>query len=320
VIEFQDVLEAEQRLRGVVECTPVLRSRALDAATEGEVLVKAENFQRGGSFKLRGAYNRISSLPSDRLQRGVVTYSSGNHAQAVAIAASLVGTKSVVVMPMDAPEPKLEAARGYGAEVVLYDRYQEDRESIGAHLAAERGLTLVPPYDDPMVMAGQGTAALELVREASRLDVLVVPVGGGGLLAGSATASKGLLPDIRVIGVEPEAGDDTRQSLRAGRRIRLPGVPRTIADGLQVQGPGELTFEVNRRLVEDVVAVSDEEIVRAMVFVFERMKVVAEPSGAIGVAAVLAGKVDVLGQRTGVILSGGNVSADRFAQLVSGSS
>jgi threonine dehydratase len=320
VIEFQDVLEAEQRLRGVVEHTPVLRSRALDALTEGEVLVKAENFQRGGSFKLRGAYNRISSLPSDRLQRGVVTYSSGNHAQAVAIAASLVATKSVVVMPMDAPEPKLEAARSYGAEVVLYDRYQEDRESIGAHLAAERGLTLVPPYDDPMVMAGQGTAALELVWEASRLDVLVVPVGGGGLLAGSATASKGLLPDIRVIGVEPEAGDDTRQSLRAGRRIRLPEVPRTIADGLQVQGPGELTFEVNRRLVEDVVTVTDEEIVRAMVFVFERMKVVAEPSGAIGVAAVLARKVDVRGQRTGVILSGGNVSADRFAQLVTGSS
>jgi threonine dehydratase len=250
----------------------------------------------------------------------VATYSSGNHAQAVAIAASLVGTKAVVVMPNDAPPEKVAATRGNDAEVVLYDRYREDREEIGTRLAAERGLTIVPPYDDPMVMAGQGTAALELVREASTLDLLIVPVGGGGLLAGSATAAKGLLPEIRVIGVEPEAGDDTRRSMRAGDRVRLAEVPRTIADGLQVQAPGALTFEVTRRLVEDVVTVTDDEIVEAMVFLFERMKVVAEPSGAVGVAAIRAGKLDVSGLRTGVILSGGNVSANRFVRLVAGGS
>jgi threonine dehydratase len=320
VIQLRDVQAAEERLRGVVRATPILRSRTLDAASRGEVLIKAENFQRGGSFKLRGAFNRISSLAPELLRRGVATYSSGNHAQAVAIAASLVGTKAVVVMPNDAPPEKVAATRGNDAEVVLYDRYREDREEIGTRLAAERGLTIVPPYDDPMVMAGQGTAALELVREASTLDLLIVPVGGGGLLAGSATAAKGLLPEIRVIGVEPEAGDDTRRSMRAGDRVRLAEVPRTIADGLQVQAPGALTFEVTRRLVEDVVTVTDDEIVEAMVFLFERMKVVAEPSGAVGVAAIRAGKLDVSGLRTGVILSGGNVSANRFVRLVAGGS
>ena len=316
MIQLEDVEAARERLRGVVRRTPIVQSRTLDAACRGGVLIKAESFQRGGSFKLRGAYNRIASLEPEQLRRGVATYSSGNHAQAVAIAASLVGTRAVVVMPNDAPPEKVAATRGNGAEVVIYDRYREDREEIGRRIATDRGLTIVPPYDDPMVMAGQGTAALELIEDASAIDQLIVPVGGGGLLAGSATAAKGLLPGIAVFGVEPEAGDDTRRSLRAGGRVRLPTVPRTIADGLQVQSPGELTFEVTRRLVEDVVAVTDDEIVQAMVFLFERMKVVAEPSGAVGLAALLTGKVDARGRRTGLILSGGNISADRFARLV----
>jgi len=318
VIALDDVVAAQERLRGVANRTPVLRSRTLDERCSAEVFVKSESFQRSGSFKFRGAYNRISSLSADERERGVVTFSSGNHAQAVALAASLVGTKAVVVMPKDAPKAKAAATKGYGAEVVQYDRYREDREALGRALADERGLTLVPPFDDPMVMAGQGTAALELIQEVENLDVLLVPVGGGGLIAGSATAAKALLPDCRVIGVEPEAGDDTRRSLRAGRRVRLPEVPRTIADGLQLQSPGELPFEVNRRLVDDVVVVSDQEIVRAMGFLFERMKVVAEPSGAVGVAALLSSKVDARNLRVGVILSGGNVAADRFAHLISG--
>ena len=315
-LSFGDVLAAEDRLRAVATVTPVLRSRTLDKRVGARVHVKAECFQRMGSFKFRGAYNRISSLSPEELARGVATYSSGNHAQAVGLAASLLGSRAVVVMPEDAPPEKLAAARGSGAEVVLYDRYREDRERLGADLAALRGLTLVPPYEDPMVMAGQGTAALELVREVGELDVLVVPVGGGGLIAGSATAARALLPGVRLVGVEPEAADDTRRSLEAGHRVRLGAVPRTIADGLQAQTPGELTFEVNRRLVGEVVTVSDAEIVEAMRFLFERMKVVAEPSGAVGVAALLAGRIRAgLGQ-VGVILSGGNVSPGRFAELV----
>jgi threonine ammonia-lyase medium form len=320
MIALDDVVAAAERLRGVANRTPVLRSRTLDQRCSAEVFVKAESFQRTGSFKFRGAYNRISRLSADERARGVLAFSSGNHAQAVALAASLVGTKAVVVMPMDAPSGKLAATKGYGAEVVQYDRYREDREALGRAVAEERGLTLVPPFDDPVVMAGQGTAALELIEEAGPLDVLLTPVGGGGLIAGSATAVKGLLPASRVIGIEPEAGDDTRRSLRAGRLVRLPEVPRTIADGLQLQAPGDVPFEVVRRLVDDVVVVSDEAITRAMVFLFERMKAVAEPSGAVGIAALLSGKVDVRSRRVGVVLSGGNVAADRFAQLIAGAS
>jgi threo-3-hydroxy-L-aspartate ammonia-lyase len=315
LIELGDVQAAAQRLHGVAHRTPVLTSRTLDGLAGGFVHVKAECFQRGGAFKFRGAYNKISSLPTEERERGVIAYSSGNHAQAVAIAARLLGTSATIVMPEDAPEAKLDATRGYGAEIVRYDRFTEDREAIGAALADERGLALVRPYDDPLVMAGQGTVALELLVEAPGLDVLVAPVGGGGLIAGCATVAKTLQPGIRVVGVEPAAGDDTARSLAAGERVNV-GVPRTIADGLQAAEPGRLTFEVNSELLDDVVTVSDEEIVEAMAFLFDRMKLVVEPSGAVGIAALLNGRVR--GTKVGVVISGGNVGAQRFAELVGG--
>jgi threo-3-hydroxy-L-aspartate ammonia-lyase len=317
LIELEDVRAAARRLEGVAQRTPTLTSRTLDERTGASVHVKAECFQRGGAFKFRGAYTKISSLPAEALGRGVLAYSSGNHAQAVAIAAGLLGSHATILMPVDAPAAKVEATRGYGAEVVTYDRWTENREEIGSRLAAERGLELVPPYDDPLVMAGQGTAALELLELAPELDLLVAPVGGGGLIAGCSTAAKTLRPHIHVTGVEPEAGDDHRRSLAAGERVRID-TPRTIADGLQAPEPGELTFEVNRRLVDEVVTVSDAEILEAMAFLFDRMKIVAEPSGAVGVAALLAGRIDVRGRRVGVIVSGGNVGAARFAELVAG--
>lgn len=316
MISLDDVRAAAGRLDGVANRTPVLTSRTLDRAAGARVFCKAECFQRGGAFKFRGAYSMISSLPLDRLAPGVAAYSSGNHAQAVALAASLLGAPAIILMPDDAPAAKLEATRGYGAQVVAYDRYREDREALGAALAAERGLTLVPPYEHPLVMAGQGTVALELLERVPELDTLLVPVGGGGLLAGCVTAAKALRPGIRVIGVEPEAGDDTRRSLAAGERVRI-AVPRTIADGQQADIPGELTFEVNRRLVDEVVVVSDTEILAAMRFLFDRMKVVAEPSGASALAALLAGRAERAGGRIGVVLSGGNVGAERFASLLS---
>jgi threo-3-hydroxy-L-aspartate ammonia-lyase len=315
VIELEDVERAAERLRGVAHRTPVITSRTLDERVAARVHLKAECFQRGGAFKFRGAYNKISSLDGDALRRGVIAYSSGNHAQAVAIAARLLGTHATIVMPEDAPAAKLDATRGYGGEVVLYDRWTESREEIGARLADERGLELVRPYDDPLVMAGQGTAALELLAEAPELDLLLVPVSGGGLIAGCATAAKARRPEIRVVGIEPEAGDDTRRSLAAGERMRID-VPRTIADGLQAPEPGELTFEVNRRLVDEIVTVTDDEIVDAMAFLFDRLKLVVEPSGAVGVAALLTGKLDARGAEIGVVLSGGNVGAARFAELV----
>jgi threonine dehydratase len=279
------------------------------------VHVKAECFQRGGSFKFRGAYTKIASLDDAARSRGVLAYSSGNHAQAVAIAARLLGTHATILMPEDAPNAKVDATRGYGAEIVTYDRWAESREELGAALAAERGLELVRPYDDPLVMAGQGTTALELLEEAPDLDVLVVPVGGGGLMAGCSTVAKALRPGIRVVGVEPETGDDTRRSLAAGKRIN-GGVPRTIADGLQTAEPGELTFEVNRQRVDEIVTASDAEIVDAMAFLFDRLKIVTEPSGAIGVAALLSGRINAQGARVGVVVSGGNVGVARFAELL----
>jgi threo-3-hydroxy-L-aspartate ammonia-lyase len=316
VIELADVEAAARRLEGIAHRTPVFTSRTLDERTGARVHVKAECFQRGGAFKFRGAYNKISSLDEDALRRGVLAYSSGNHAQAVALAAALLGSHATIVMPEDAPAAKLDATRGYGAEIVPYDRWRESREEIGARLAGERGLELVRPYDDPLVMAGQGTAALELLEKVAELDLLLVPVSGGGLLAGCSTVAKALRPGIHVVGVEPEAGDDTRRSLAAGERVRIE-VPRTIADGLQATEPGELTFEVNRRRVDEVVTVSDDEIVAAMTFLYDRLKLVAEPSGAVGIAALLAGKVDASGRAAGVVLSGGNVGAARFAELVS---
>ena len=314
VIALRDVEEAARRIEGVANRTPLVTSRTLDELAGARVFLKPECFQRGGAFKFRGAYNKIASLDPARRARGVVAYSSGNHAQAVALAARLLGTRATILMPEDAPLAKMEATGGYGAEIVTYDRYTQDREVLGAELARDRGLTLVPPYEDPLVMAGQGTAALELLADAGDLDVLVVPVGGGGLIAGCATAGKALVPRLRVVGVEPEAADDTRRSLHAGERVRID-VPRTIADGLQSPVPGELTFEVNRRLVDEIVTVSEDEIVDAMVFLFDRLKLVVEPSGAVAVAALLTGKVG-RAARVGAIISGGNVGAARFAELV----
>ncbi|MET8944308.1 pyridoxal-phosphate dependent enzyme [Streptomyces sp. NPDC004542] len=314
-VSLDDVREAAARIEGVALRTPVLRSRTLDELVGAEVHLKCENLQRVGAFKFRGAYHAASRLSPENLAKGIAAYSSGNHAQAVALAARELGTTAVIVMPEDTPRAKLEATAGYGAEIVTYDRYTGDRVAIGEALAADRGLALIPPYEHPHVIAGQGTAALELIEEAGDLDALVVPVGGGGLIAGSATAAKGLLPDIRVIGVEPEAGDDTKRSLEAGRRVCVP-VPRTIADGQAADIPGELTFSVNRRLLDGIVLVDDDQIREAMRFAFERLKTVLEPSGASALAALLAHRVEPLPRRIGVILSGGNIGARRFAELL----
>ena len=317
-LSLDDVRAAAERLSGIAHRTPVLTSRTLDERTGATAFLKAECLQRGGAFKFRGAYNMISSLGPEERERGVVAYSSGNHAQAVSLAARLLDTSATILMPADTPPAKLDATRGYGAEIVTYDRYSEDREALGAALAVERGgLALVPPYEHPLIMAGQGTAALELLEDAPGLDALLVPVGGGGLIAGCATAAKALRPGIRVIGVEPENGDDTRRSLEAGERVRIP-VPRTIADGQQADIPGELTFAVNRQVVDTIVTVSDAEILDAMAFLFDRMKLVTEPSGASAAAALLAGRAEAGGARVGVVISGGNVGVARFGELMAG--
>ncbi len=313
-IGFPDVRDAAGRLAGVAHRTPVLTSRTVDAQAGARVFLKAESFQRVGAFKFRGAYNRISRITDAERGRGVVTASSGNHAQAVALAAHLCGMKATILMPTDAPAAKREATAGYGATIVEYDRYAVDREEATAELARASGAIVVHPFDDRLVMAGQGTAALELIEDAGRLDALVVPVGGGGLLAGSATAAAALCPGVQVIGVEPAQGNDFARSLAAGRRIRIP-VPRTIADGQQTEQPGELTFSVARELVDRIVAVTDAEIVEAMRFALDRLKVVLEPSGATALAAVLGGECSGAG-RVGVILSGGNVGAERLASLL----
>ncbi|MFI9388755.1 pyridoxal-phosphate dependent enzyme [Kutzneria sp. NPDC052558] len=312
MLTLDDVQDAAARLKGVAFRTPVLRSRTVDGRAGAEVFLKAENFQRVGAFKFRGAYNAVSRLTPEQLERGIAAYSSGNHAQAVALAAREFGSSAVILMPEDTPQSKVDATRGYGAEVVTYDRYTGDRVAIGNALASDRGLTLIPPYEHLHVMAGQGTSALELVEEVGPLGTLVVPIGGGGLIAGSATAAKGLDRRIRVVGVEPELGNDTKLSLAAGRRVSIP-VPRTIADGQAADIPGELTFSVNQRLVDEVVLVTDDQIRAAMRFAFERLKIVLEPSGATSLAAVLQGGFS---GRVGVILSGGNVSPDRFAELL----
>jgi threo-3-hydroxy-L-aspartate ammonia-lyase len=310
VIGPDDVRRAARLLDGVAHRTPPVTSRTLG---EGVVL-KPECLQRTGSFKFRGAYNKIAALPDDERERGVVAFSSGNHAQAVALAAKLLGTSATIVMPADAPAVKLDATRGYGAEVVTYDRWNEDRVAIGTRIAEERGLTLVHPFDDPLVAAGQGTAALELIEDAGEVDLFLAPMSGGGLMAGCATIVHELCPDARIVGVEPEASDDWVRSLEEGRRVAV-SAPQTIADALQMTTPGELTFEVNRRLLDGAVTVSDSELVEAMRFLFERMKIVAEPGGAAAVAALLAKKVEPA-PRIGVIVSGGNVDAARFAELL----
>jgi threo-3-hydroxy-L-aspartate ammonia-lyase len=309
------VRTAAARIEGLARRTPALTSAALDERTGARVHLKAESLQRIGAFKVRGAGNKVAALDEAARARGLAAVSSGNHAQAVALAARRHGARATILMPSDAPAEKLAATRALGAEIVEYERYGSDREALFGELVAERGLTPVHPYDDPLVMAGQGTVALDLLEQAGELDLLLVCVGGGGLIAGCATAAKALVPAIRVVGVEPEAGDDTRRSLAAGERVRIP-VPRTIADGAQADIPGALTFEVNRRLVDEVVTVSDAEIVDAMAFLFERLKLVAEPSGALALAALLSGRVRASGLRVGVTITGGNVSAARFGELM----
>jgi threonine dehydratase len=310
-ISIDDVQAAAARIEGLAHRTPLLRSRTLDARIGAPVALKAENFQRAGAFKFRGACNAVAALRPD----GVCSVSSGNHAQALALAAREHGARATILMPKDAPASKRAATEGYGAEVIEFDRYGDDRDALARALAAERGFTLVHPYDNPLVMAGQGTVGLELAGELDDLDAVVVPVGGGGLIAGVATAVKALAPQARVVGVEPETGDDVARSLRAGERVSV-AVPRTIADGQQVTTPGEHPWEVIRALVDEVVTVADAEIVDAMRLLFERVKVVAEPSGATALAALLAGRVALRGGSVGVVISGGNVDAARFAALV----
>jgi threo-3-hydroxy-L-aspartate ammonia-lyase len=309
-IAVEDVRAAAERIAGLAHRTPVLRSRTLDALAGAPVALKAENLQRAGAFKFRGACNAVAALRPD----GVCSVSSGNHAQALALAAREHGVRATILMPRDAPASKRAATEGYGAEVVEFDRYADDREALVRELAQERGLTLVHPYDQPLVMAGQGTVGLELAADVEDLDVVVVPCGGGGLLSGVATAIRATRPDARIVGVEPEASDDVARSLQAGERVTVEVRP-TIADGQQLPTPGERTWAVIQALVDDVVTVSDAEIVTALRLLFERVKVVAEPSGASALAALLAGRVPLRGATAGVVISGGNVDAARFAAL-----
>ena len=309
---YDDVVAASTRIAGIAHRTPALTSRTADERAGGTVFFKAENLQRAGAFKFRGAYNAIAMLPDDAKRRGVVTFSSGNHAQAIAYSGRLQGVPTVIIMPHDAPAIKAAATRGYGGEIVFYDRKTEDREAIGRTLAAERGLTLIPPYDHDDVIAGQGTVAKELFEEVGPLDLLLVCLGGGGLLSGCALAAKALSPNCRVIGVEPEAGNDGQQSFRSGSIVRIP-VPSTIADGAQTTHLGERTFPLIRSLVHDVVTVPDAMLVEAMRFFAERMKIVVEPTGCLAAAAALNGIVPCAGQRVGVVISGGNVDPKALA-------
>ncbi|WP_213297653.1 threo-3-hydroxy-L-aspartate ammonia-lyase [Paraburkholderia sacchari] len=318
-ISFDDVAAAHERIRGVAHRTPVLTSRTANALADAELFFKCENLQRMGAFKFRGAYNAIAQFTPEQKAGGVITFSSGNHAQAIALSAQLLGVKAVIVMPQDAPAVKVEATRGYGGEVVFYDRYTEDREALGQRLAAERGLTLIPPYDHPHVMAGQGTAAKELLEDAGELDVLLTPLGGGGLLSGCATSAHALAPRCTVIGVEPEAGNDGQRSLQAGSIVHID-TPKTIADGAQTQHLGGYTFAVIRERVREIVTVSDAELVETMKFFASRMKLVVEPTGCLAAAAVLQRKVDVRGKRVGIVISGGNVDLLRFAALTGAAS
>lgn len=309
-----DVARAAARLEGVAHRTPVLRSRTLNGLAGASLLLKAENLQRVGAFKFRGAYNALASLEDSARARGVVAFSSGNHAQAVALAAALHNVRATILMPQDAPTLKLEATRGYGAEVVTYDRYRQDRAALAASLAQERDAEVIPPYDHPAVMAGQGTVARELLAEVPDLDVLVVPVGGGGLISGCAVAGRDARPDLSIVGVEPASRRAARDALATGDVVTVP-VPRTILDGQQTPDVGHAPLAVMRHLVDRVVGVDDGDVVAAMRLLFERLKVVVEPSGASALAAVLAGTVAVRGQRVGIVLSGGNVDTARFAAL-----
>jgi len=317
---FDDIAAAARRLAPVAHRTPTLRSRTADARTGASVFFKCENLQRIGAFKFRGAYNALSQFSDAQRRAGAVAFSSGNHAQAVALSARLLGMPATIVMPKDAPAIKIEATRGYGAEVVLYDRRLEDREAIGARLAQDRGMTLIPPYDHAHVMAGQGTAALELIEDVAAmgegpLDALLVCVGGGGLISGCAVAARHLAPACKVIGVEPQAGNDVQQSLALGRIVHI-ALPETIADGAQTLHAGELTFAVMRECVDEVITVTDAQLIATMQFFAERMKLVVEPTGCLAAAALLQGVRRLEGQRVGVIVSGGNVDLARYAALL----
>ncbi len=314
-IDFDDITQAAARIAGVANRTPVLTSRTANALAGAELFFKCENYQRMGAFKFRGAYNALAQFSPEQKKLGVCAFSSGNHAQGIALSAQLLGIPAAIVMPLDSPAVKLAATRGYGAEVITYDRYKEDRIAIGQKLADERGMTLIPPYDHAHVMAGQGTAALELLLEVGQLDTLIVCLGGGGLISGCAVAAKHLNPKIRVVGVEPEAGNDAQQSKAAGRIIKID-TPQTIADGAQTQFVGQLTFPIIQELVDEIVTVSDAQLIEAMRFAASRMKMVIEPTGGLAMAAAMQGVVDVKGQRVGIIISGGNVDIAQLAKYL----
>jgi threo-3-hydroxy-L-aspartate ammonia-lyase len=309
------IQEARERISSSVHQTPVITSRYFNKVAGVEVFFKCENLQRAGAFKIRGATNKIFSLTPEEKKRGVVAFSSGNHAQAVALAAREAGVRAVVAMPDDAPKSKIAGTRGYGAEVVFYDRHGEDREAVAQEIAAREHRVMVPPYDDYLVMAGQGTCALEFLEQVPELDSILVPCSGGGLFAGVSTAAKNIEPGIRCFAVEPETGDDTRQSFIKGERVSIPPPP-TIADGLRVQRPGDLTFPILQQNADDVLTVSDVEIIEAIKFLLFRMKILVEPSGAAAAAAVMAGRVPDNARRVGVVLSGGNIDPDSLAKLL----
>ncbi|NNJ09885.1 pyridoxal-phosphate dependent enzyme [Chloroflexales bacterium ZM16-3] len=313
-ISLDDVRAAAERLRGVAHRTPVHTSRTLDALAGRELFLKCESFQRGGAFKFRGAYNAISRLGPAERAAGVAAFSSGNHAQGVALAAQILGVPAVICMPDDAPPVKLAATKGYGAEVVIYERSTADREAFARAIAERRGMTLIPPYDHPHIIAGQGTAALELLEDVPDLDALITPVGGGGLLGGCCVAAKGLRPDIRIFGVETEGADDVRQSLERGERVSI-APPATIADGIRTLSPGRLTFPIMRQHVERVLVVSDDAVLAALRLLILRLKLVAEPTGAVALAATLDGLLPDECRRVGVIISGGNLDPSLMARL-----
>ncbi|GKS84249.1 threo-3-hydroxy-L-aspartate ammonia-lyase [Acidovorax sp. SUPP1855] len=312
---YTDVADAAHRLQGVAHRTPVARSSTADQQCGAQLFFKCENLQRMGAFKFRGAYNTLAQFDATQREGGVLAFSSGNHAQAIALSARLLDMPALIVMPEDAPTAKMAATREYGAQVVTYNRFTEDREAISHRLAQERGMTLVPPFDHPHVIAGQGTAAKELLEEVPDLDYLFVCLGGGGLLSGSLLAAKTLAPDCQVIGVEPAAGNDAQQSLRAGRIVRID-TPHTIADGAQTQALGSITFPIIQRDVADIVTATDEQLVQALRFFAERMKIVVEPTGALAFAGALHGGVDLHGKRVGIVVSGGNVNLARYARFL----
>jgi threonine dehydratase len=314
-VSYADVAAAAERLAGQAHRTPVMTSRTVNARTGAEVFFKCENFQRIGAFKFRGAYNALAQLSDAEKRRGVLTFSSGNHAQAIALAGALLGVRTTIVMPDDAPPVKLAATRGYGAEVITYDKNQTTREALGAQLAAERGLAVIPPYDHPHVVAGQGTAAKELIEEVGRLDWLFVPCGGGGLLSGCAIAAKQLSPACKVVGVEPEAGDDATRSFRT-KALQTVHNPETIADGARTPSLGKVTFPLVLAHVHDMTTVSDRELLDGMLYLWERMKIVVEPTGALAAAGLFKGAHDVRGKRVGVVISGGNVDIKAICKLI----